>query len=210
MKITLKETGLDRMMIGLLDQRHPALRELFDSAAVAAKIEGKAAAAKADATALLKAEGLDGDNLFGKTKATAIELAKSDNGPGNEPGIAGVTVLKYFAGRCAAEGLKDNTGRAMARLCAQTVEALRQSLVDEETVSAWTRPEAQTFFASDDAQARARVKAKVGELTKGCSSDYADQLLAHLLAFKYERTEGFDGPITGYHPTKADKAAAAE
>lgn len=210
MKVNLTSAPLARMMIELLDQRHPELRDLFDAAATAAKLESGATAARAKATEARKDAGLDGESLFAKVKNTAVALAFADNGPGNEPGIAGITVLQYFEGRIASEGLNENTGKAMARLTAQTVEALRLGLVDEEAVTNWTRPDAQNFFASDDAQARAKVKAKVGKMLAGCVKDYADQLEAHIASFQYQRPEGANWAADGYHPEKEKKAKAAE
>lgn len=188
-KYNLKETGLSRMMIEVLNGKAPALGELFEAVKEASGIAKGATDAKKDADALLKAAGLDGDNLFGKVKAVAVELANVDNGEGNEPGLAGVIVMQYFHGRAQAEGLPENTGKSYARLCGQTVEALRAGDVDAETVLEWTRPDAQEFFASDDARARSRVKAAVGKMLKGCTAGYAEQLADHLATFQYQRPE---------------------
>lgn len=188
-KYNLKDAGLSALMIQLLNDRAPGLNELFVAIAEAQKIEAGATAARKDATAALKEYGLDGENLFGQVKKVACELAFVDNGDGNEKGIAGVTVMQYFHGRAQAEGLPENTGKAYARLCGQTVEALRAGDVDAETVLKWTRPDAQAFFASDDAAARAKVKATVATMLNGCTAGYAEQVMEHLATFQYQRPE---------------------
>lgn len=188
-KYNLKDAGLSALMIQVLNDRAPALNELFIAVTDAARIEKGATDARKDANAELKAYGLDGDNLFGQVKKVACELAFVDNGDGNERGIAGVTVMQYFHGRSQAEGLPENTGKAYARLCGQTVEALRAGDVDVETVTNWTRPDAQAFFASDDAAARSKVKATVATMLNGCTAGYAEQVLEHLATFRYERPE---------------------
>lgn len=188
-RIELKDAGLSRMMIEALDERMPQLGELFTSVVTIARLEKGATDARKDATAELKAAGLDGESVFSRVKNTAAELAFRDNGQGAEKGISGVTVMQYFAGRAAAEGLPDNTGKAYARLTGQMVEALRRKLVDRDTLLAWSRPEAQNFFSTEEAQARNAVKAEFGEMLKGCTEEYAKQLSEHLAAFKYQRPD---------------------
>lgn len=202
MKINLTSAPLAGFMIGLLDEKAPELRVLFDAAKEASRLESHATAARAKATEGREQAGADNESLFKKAISAAVKLAFVDNGPGNEPGIAGITVLQYFEGRIAAEGLNENTGKAMARLTAQTVEALRLGYVDRDTVENWTRPDAQEFFASEDAQARSAVKRQVGDMLKGCVKDYADQLHAHIASFRYERPEGANWAADGYHPKK--------
>lgn len=184
-KVELKNEGMPVFMVSALTEKAPALGTLFDAVARVVKLEAGVNGARKAATDALKADGLDAENLWGQVKETAIKLANVDNGEDNERGISGITVMNYFAARAAMAGLPDNTGKSYARLTGQTVEAIRQSLVTSDEVRAWTRPEAQVFFASDEAQARAKVKAKVGEMLKGATVEYSTQLSEHIASFQY-------------------------
>lgn len=185
-KIALTQTGMSRLLLEALNERHPELAKLYDAAKTAAGIQKQVSEAAKAAKSEAEEAGVTGESLFAQTKDVAISLAFADNGPNSEPGIAGRTVLDYFIGRNQAEGVPDNTGRSYARLCGQTVEALRQSLVTVEEVKAWTRPDAQRFFASDDAAARSDVKAEVGRMVKGATADYCNALKDAVLAFEKE------------------------
>lgn len=203
-RYNLNQQTMSALLVSVLNERHPELNALFNAVKTAQGIEAAATAARKAATEERKAEGLDGDNLFRQTMNAAKSLAFANNGDGNEAGIAGATIMQYWAGRCAAEGLPDNTGKSMARLLALTTEALRLRDVSPEQVDEWTRPDAQEFFASEDAQGRARVKRKVGEMVKGATAEYCRQLDAHIAGFTYTPTQA--DPL-GFIPKK-EKAKA--
>lgn len=185
-KYQLKDNGLSALMISVLNERHPELDDLYTAAKKAASIAKDATDAAKLAAKEAEAEGVQAESLFAKTKEAAIALADADNGPGNPRGIAGKTVVDYFTGRAEHEGLPKNTGKSYANLCGQTVEALMAGDVDADTVRAWTRPEAQEFFASDDARARTQVKRVAAAMVKGATLDYCTQLKAYLEAFRYQ------------------------
>jgi hypothetical protein len=191
-KIELRNESMPAFMRDRLEQGSPSLRNLVLHALRAGTINMGAAAARNSATAALEAEGIKADSLFAEVKATAAELATFDNGPGNEPGIAGVTVMAYFNAVAESQGAKPETVRSYARLTGQLTEAVRQNLLPVERLLSddFTRPDVQRFLATDDAAARADVKAKVGEMVKGATAGYCEQLAEHLASFRYQRPEG--------------------
>lgn len=210
-KINLNQNVLPALMVKLLTDKFPALDKFYNDAVKASEFNDKAAGAAAKAKEGKEAAGVEDAALFQTVKDTAIALYDTDNGNGQPRGMSGVTVMQYFAGRADSEGRPDNTGKSYARLCGMTVEALRQKAVNEETVMGWTRPDAQLFFASEDAAARSRVKAKVSADLKGCTVEYANQYEAHLATFRYNAPAGAapgSDEFTGHRLSKEQRLAA--
>ena len=106
-RYNLNQQTMSALLVSVLNERHPELNALFNAVKTAQGIEATATAARKAATEERKAEGLDGENLFRQTMSAAKSLAFASNGDGNETGIAGATIMQYWAGRCAAEGLPD-------------------------------------------------------------------------------------------------------